>query len=290
MIDPRDRSRTISCGAALFNLRIAMAALGWQPDVQVLPDPARPSLLAVARPGPARPPSRSELRLYDALPRRRSSRVPYVDQPISPEVVVALEDAAVAEGANLQVLTTDEAAEMSRLVHAADAMQRSNPDVRRELATWTARPAGAVDGLPDAALGPLPADPASVVRDFGLDRPLAHRRRAEFEPEPTLAVVLTDDDDPAAWVRAGEALERVWLEATAAGLALSLVTQPLELPNMRWRTRPLLADRPATRAAPSPDHRGGWPQAVLRLGVASTSTPPTPRRPVADVLTFLPAH
>ena len=159
-----------------------MAALGWQPDVQVLPDPTRLSLLAVAQPGPARPPSRSELRLYDALPRRRSSRVPYVDQPISPEVVVTLEDAAVAEGANLQVLTTDEAAEMSRLIRAADAMQRSNPDVRREVAAWTARPAGAVDGLPDEALGPLPADQASVVRDFGLDRPLANRRRAKFEP------------------------------------------------------------------------------------------------------------
>ena len=286
--DPRHRALTISCGAALLNVRLAIAALGHRADVQVLPDPDRPTLLAVVRPGLAAVPSRTDLRLYDAMPRRRTSRVPYADQPIAPEVVVALEHVAATEGAALRVLTSVEAAEMTRLVHVADIMQGANADVRREIRAWTGRPPGSVDGLPEDALGPLARDPSGVVRDFGLDRPVVHRPQADFESHPTLAMLLTDDDDPVAWMRAGRALQRVWLEATAAGLAVSLLTQPLELSNLRWQSRPLLAHRPTSRAVPSTSHRGGWPQVVLRLGVAATSTPRTPRRCVDDVLTFSP--
>ena len=287
VIDPRHRALTISCGAALLNLRLAIVALGHHPDVQLVPDPERHTLLATVRPShhPTTP-SRAELRLYDAMPHRRTSRVPYADQPIPPEAVVALEEMAAIEGATLRVLTSVEAAQMTTLVRQADTMQRASDDIRRELARWTSQPRGSVDGLPDDALGPLRSDPSGVVRDFGLSRPIADRARATFEPEPTLAVLLTDEDDSAAWMRAGQALQRVWLEATAAGLAVSLLTQPLELPSLRWSARPLLAHLPTSRAMPGTSHRGGWPQVVLRLGVASSRTPHTPRRPVDDVLTF----
>jgi hypothetical protein len=36
----------ISCGAALYGLRLAVRSLGYQPAVEPLPDPARPRLLA----------------------------------------------------------------------------------------------------------------------------------------------------------------------------------------------------------------------------------------------------
>jgi len=290
VIDPLHRALTISCGAALFNLRLAIAALGHQPDVQVLPDPACPTLLATVRPGRVASPSRAELRLYDAVPRRRTSRVPYSAQPIAPETVVSLEHMAAIEGTVLQVLTASEASEMTRLAREADEMQRANTDARREIRQWTGRPPGSVDGLPDASLGPLARRRSGAVRDFGLGIPDPDRRVADFEPEPTLAVLVTDEDTSADWLRAGQALERVWLEATAAGLAVSLITQPLEVSNVRWMTRPLLADRLTARAGPSGNARGGWPQIVLRIGRASSTTPNTPRRPVDHVLTFVPSR
>ncbi|WP_093578410.1 hypothetical protein [Geodermatophilus amargosae] len=84
----------------------------------------------------------------------------------------------------------------------------------------------------------------------------------------------TDGDDRAAWSTAGRALGRVLLEATAAGLAASPLTQALDWPATRTQLRSRL-------------RLVGYPQMLLRLGYPSGDrTPSTNRRPVTDVLTF----
>jgi hypothetical protein len=271
--DPSNRALTVSCGAALFNLRLAVAHVVGVPQVELLPDPSAHSLLATVRAGASPDPTPVESRLHAVIPQRRSSRVPFVDQPLSVETVVRLEDAATEEGATLRFLNVYETADVSRLVRQADLVQRADADLRAEVGRWTGRGPGAVDGIPNASLGPAAKDPSSLVRDFALGLPVEDRDRVEFETHPTLAVLLTDHDGPADWLRAGQALERLWLEAVAAGVAVSLLTQPLELPGMRWLARPPTAGTP-------------WPQALIRLGVPTGPTPPTPRRPVADVLSF----
>src|SRR5438045_7481333 len=47
--DPVGREMLISCGAALLGLRLAVRSLGYQPMVELLPDPARLRLLARVR-------------------------------------------------------------------------------------------------------------------------------------------------------------------------------------------------------------------------------------------------
>ena len=47
-VDPTGRQLLISCGAALFNLRLAAGHLGLEPKVRVLPDPTQPTLVARA--------------------------------------------------------------------------------------------------------------------------------------------------------------------------------------------------------------------------------------------------
>src|SRR3954454_18980279 len=44
--DPDGREMLISCGAALFTLRLAARHLGYLPEVRTLPDPDRPGLIA----------------------------------------------------------------------------------------------------------------------------------------------------------------------------------------------------------------------------------------------------
>jgi len=46
VLDPSGRQLLISCGCALFNARVALAAAGYQADVERFPDPSRPDLLA----------------------------------------------------------------------------------------------------------------------------------------------------------------------------------------------------------------------------------------------------
>ncbi len=97
----------------------------------------------------------------------------------------------------------------------------------------------------------------------------AHRPRARGLE--TLLVLGSDLDDSWAWLRAGEALERVLLEITRAGWVSSPVNQALELPHTRARVQAVFAGTVR-------------PQVMLRVGRAEP-TPHTPRRPMSDLLT-----
>ena len=46
VLDPRGRQLLISCGCALFNARVALAAAGYDAKVERFPDPTRMALLA----------------------------------------------------------------------------------------------------------------------------------------------------------------------------------------------------------------------------------------------------
>src|ERR1700739_3636022 len=74
LCDPRRRTWTdagsremlISCGAALFGLRLAVRSLGFQPAVDLLPDRARSRLLARVRASSAVPMNALEARMLAA--------------------------------------------------------------------------------------------------------------------------------------------------------------------------------------------------------------------------------
>lgn len=55
--DPDGTEMRLACGAALFNLRIAMLGAGIRPTVTLLPDPDQPQLIATG--AASRPPPRS---------------------------------------------------------------------------------------------------------------------------------------------------------------------------------------------------------------------------------------
>jgi hypothetical protein len=76
-VDPSGREMLISCGAALFGLRLAVRSLGYLPVVNLLPDPARLRLLARVRMGAAEPMTGRERQMLEALPHRHTHRGPF---------------------------------------------------------------------------------------------------------------------------------------------------------------------------------------------------------------------
>ena len=266
--DPDGRAAHIACGAALFNLRLAAAAAGLRADARLLPDPGEPLLLAtVWLAGPHRP-AAAEAELHAAIEERHTNRQPFSSRPVPPGVLAELAEAASLEHATLHILDRDEAVRVLNLAADAERAQLADPAYRAELARWTGGQRDH-DGIPDSALGPRSPEGHTPVRDFTPGPRTQPVRYAWFEDTPQLVVLSTRTGSRAGWLRAGQALQRVLLTATARGIATCPITQPLETADA-WLVR---------------DPRSGseQPQMILRLGYG-LPVPPTPRRPPGDIL------
>jgi hypothetical protein len=266
--DPSGRALHVSVGCALFNLRVAVAHHGWEPVPRRLPRPGRPDLLATVQfAGTSRPSATP--RLYDALWRRHSSRFPFSDLPVPAPVLTELREAAHAEGAALDFPGLAETDRLLWLTRDAERRNTLDTDRSAESRRWVHPPDGGSLGMPPEVVGPQDFRDRIPMRDFA-----AHPRPSEllarpFEKRPVLAVLSTLHDRRTDWLRAGEALERVLLVATAHGVRTSLLHQALEWPDLRGQLV---------------DGRRRFAQMVLRLGYGPQG-PASPRRAVRQVLT-----
>ncbi|MFF9038976.1 Acg family FMN-binding oxidoreductase [Streptomyces sp. NPDC014892] len=274
--DPTHRALHIGCGAALFNLRVAAAHSGLSPLVRLLPDQGDPQLLAavhLAGPGGPAPDAADLARLYPAIRQRHTSRYPFDDRDVPEDVRSRLRAAAAREGAELSFPESWHLDTVLGLVHDAESRDSLDPGGREDLERWTRlgpEADVATDGVPEYAFGPRRRDGRAPLRDFAGRRPVADRGSTVFEKSPHLALLYTGGDAPLDWLRAGQGLEHVLLEATTAGLAGSLTSHPLENDDLRILARDPVSGR-------------GYVQMVLRLGYGPHG-PATPRRAVRDVL------
>ncbi|MFG3257583.1 Acg family FMN-binding oxidoreductase [Streptomyces sp. NPDC048172] len=269
--DPAGRALHVSIGAAVLNLRVAVARHGWRPVVRMLPDPADPALLATVRLADAARsagPHRKEL--YEALWRRRSSRFPFTGHPVPEPVRAELAEAAHTEGATLRFPAPDEVARLLALTAKGERRDAADAARRAETRDWVSGPGGGGLGLAAGTLGPQDARGRVPVRDFTGARRTGMLPSRLFEPRPLLAVLSTPHDRRVDWLRAGQALEHVLLLATVHRVRASLLHQALEWPDLRGALGG--AERPARHV-----------QMLVRLGYG----PPGPagaRLPVQAVL------
>jgi len=271
--DPDGREQLISCGAALFNLRLAMRHLGYRPVVQPLPDPRAPARLARVGWGAYAPPTAGENLMYRALWQRHTHRGPFRPSPLPWPLLAELREQARAEGTELYTVEAPYARRrLAELVRTAEAVHRDDPGYRAELAHWI-RPGrdGCPDGIPVASCAGSPDSTGLVGRDFLRPTHALPTPPVLWPPGTGLVVLLTTAHDTREdWLRAGQALQRVLLHATVRWAVAAFHTQPLEVPWLREQVRTTIA-------------RGEFPQMILRLGHVTRGRP-TPRRPADAVL------
>ncbi|WP_433088119.1 Acg family FMN-binding oxidoreductase [Dactylosporangium sp. CA-052675] len=263
--DHDGRMARISCGAAAYNLRLALAVAGLPARYEF---GAGRTLLHLW-PDRPRPPTPVERRMHHQIPNRHTNRGPFADTPVGTAAAHRLSEAARREGGRLDFLTDETALYVvAGLIRTADTQLRTDPAYAAELRTWSIAAQHEVEGVGRSAAGAAP-HPGELLtrRDFGgpiLDVTRDPARR------PTVAVlgVLGDGFDDA--VRAGMALQCVLLTATDLGLSTALYSQPIEVPALREQLRRTVEC--------SHD-----PHLVLRFGYAPR-TCYTNRRPVADVI------
>jgi hypothetical protein len=285
--DPIGREMVISCGAALFGLRLAVRSLGYQPVVERIPDPSQLRLLARVSVGATAPMTAFERQMLAAVPHRHTHRGAFAGGALPAGLLPGLQHDALAEGATLAVVEEGLAYErLAAIVETAARRGDVDPVARAEIRKWTREDSStARDGVPATALtaGPSARAPHGRLRqrDFDAGRGLARlpadadadadqagAERQKGAPVVT-AILLTSGDRRTDWLRAGQALQRLLLHAASAWVFASLHTQPLEDPVTRALIR---------------DHLGlpGQPQMLLQLGRAATAAS-TPRRPPGEL-------
>ena len=271
--DPDGRELVISCGAALFNLRLALRKVGYDARVEVLPEPRDPRLLARITPSEGAPADPEERRAYAAMIRRHTHRGAFDDEPLAPHVAVAMQRAAELEGAELVfVADPGQRRHVLTLARAAERALANDLDVQAEISEWTPPPGSRRrDGVPASAYAPEPVHhPDDLApRDYDQGRGYGIGEAVENSPG-VVGVLVTDTDLEADWLAAGQALERLLVTASERGAYAAMHSQLTEVPHLRGELRHELCIP-------------GYPQILLRFGYAPDVNR-TPRRPVDDVL------
>ena len=271
--DPDSRELVMSCGAALYNLRLALRKVGYQGEVKLLPNPAEPRLLASVSVSESTPASVEERRAYAGLGRRHTHRGEFDDRPLSSALAVLIQRAAEEENASLvYVHDPGQRRRVLQLARAAERQLGGDERVQAELRYWTPPPGSTRrDGVPPRAYAeqPIAALDDLPPRDFDQGRGFGRQDTGE-SPPGVIAVLTTEHDLQIDWLFAGQALERLLIVAAEQSAYAALHSQLVEVPDLRGELRRELCIT-------------GYPQILLRFGYA-TEGQQTPRRPVNDVL------
>jgi nitroreductase len=275
VVDPEGRMLAVSCGAALHHARVALAAEGWRATVERLPEPDRPDLLAritVDGRGDVTP---AAMRLVQTVSLRHTDRRPVADIPVDHAVLEELGRVAQREGALLHVLRRDDVIELAGAASHAQHVENRDEGRAEELAYWAGGERGDGLGIPDSAIPSEAPFTTVTARDFGPTGTLpigpGHDREAVF------AILYGDEDSSAAWLRAGEALSAVWLEATERDLTVLPLSAVIEVAQTRQTLQRMLANL-------------GAPMLVLRFGLADPdheAPPHTPRLPAEQTVEIM---
>jgi hypothetical protein len=271
VVDPDNHHLYASLGCALENMVQAASALG----LRVTPEVTAEGLaLARLEAAPVAPGA-----LFQAIPRRQSTRVPYDGGGLSRAELRALHDAAADE--SVEVLLTTGTARMETLLDlivAGNAAQMRDDAFVAELLAWLRFSHGAAaatrDGLFAGAAG-RPVVPEAFGRQvFPHVFTLASETEGlvrQVRSSAGLAIFVSERDEPAAWVQAGRAAQRFCLQATALGLKTAWLNQPVEVPGLREALAAWLGVAPRR------------PDFILRFG-RGPDLPQSLRRPATDVI------
>ncbi|BDN83283.1 Dinucleotide-utilizing enzyme [Mycobacterium sp. 012931] len=270
--DDSGREAVISCGALLDHFQVAMAAAGWDSNVDLFPNPNNPDHLASIDFAAIDEIAQARRERAEAISRRRTDRRPFRAPGDWESFEPVLRSSVDTETVTLAVLAEDARPRLAEASRLTEALRRYDDAYHHELAWWTA-PSRESEGIPQSALASgTAAREVAVNRSFPVDW-RSESSSAGRHDHATIVVLSTPGDSRADALNCGAALSAVLLECTLAGLATCPVTHLTEMDAGRATVRELTGGQ-------------AEPQVLVRVGIAPTGAAPelTPRRPLRDVL------
>ena len=273
VVDPDDHHLFVSLGCAAENLALAAGARGRPGELRF--EPANDGSVVFAfTAGPD-----ADSVLFDAVPKRQSTRADYDGRAVGAADLQALAAAGAVPGVDLVLITDRPQIDRVRdLVVAGNNTQMADAAYVRELKAWLRfSPREAIltgDGLFSAASGSpaLPSWLGPRLFDWMFKADAENEKYARHLASSSgIAVFVAQREDHEHWVLAGRACQRFALQATALGLKHAFINQPIEVPALR-------PDLAALVGMP-----GRRPDIVMRFGYGLT-LPFSARRPVEAVV------
>jgi hypothetical protein len=161
--------------------------------------------------------------MFEAVAARHTHRGGFGPGPLPAGTLSALQEEAAKEGAMLRLVADDDQrAALAAAVQAGEHALRLDGKRAAEQAHWVVSPGSTRhDGIPPAA---YPAEPAHTEPDFpgrdfaaGQGWGLAAPAAAASGSPGVVCLLATGANEPADWVVAGQALQRVLLRTAASG-------------------------------------------------------------------------
>lgn len=274
--DPTHRELYISLGCALANLRIAAEHFGFQVAEEDFPGGNGQPVARLSFVSGGTEPSGNEA-LFAAIPKRHTNRAPYESRAVPVDLLQRFRGQVSDPGVRLDLVTQREHIQtLAELAAKATRDTLGRADFRSELSRWvrnnfTKQP----DGMPGFAVG-VPDVPSLLARVMvrlpAMANAEAKKAQTLLTGSPLVAVFSAKEDAPRGWVKAGVALERVWLAAVAHGLRAAPYAGPFEAGTLHENVERLLGIS------------GFRAQTLLRIGYGPEDPHPSPRRSVEDVL------
>ena len=257
---------------ALHHACVALAAGGMSVDVDRIPDERHVDHLARVSITGSIPVTPAAMRLVQTAEIRHTDRRPLLDEPVPPAALTALHSAIALSPVRLDVLDRDQTIELAAATDRSQSSEIHDDEVRAELRAWTTGEHPDGTGVPDSAIPRQPLQTTVPSREFGhagtLPTASTHDSAASY------AILYGTNDDPRAWLEAGEAFSTLWLAATELSVAVLPLSAAIETPAQRLALRRILGGV-------------GYPYLAMRLGIADpdqASLPRTPRLPPSETV------
>lgn len=167
---------------------------------------------------------------------------------------------------------------IDELITRADAIQLTDPEYKKELASWVGRGAFGTPWL-IAKISQL------AITYLNISEGQAKKDSDMLMSAPALVALASAEDNRESQVITGQIFERIALKATDLGIAIHPMSQILEIPEIKAELRDLLEvpEVKAEVANLSPEEHV-FPQQTFRLGYAEQEIEHTPRRQLEEVL------
>lgn len=234
VVDPDDHHMIVSLGCAAENAIHAGLAFGirGEPVYDLNDDSIRVDFSETAPEATA---------LFDAVPRRQSTRGVFDGNQLSNEELALLEKAGTGNGVNIMLLTGSKKLEgVLDYVVQGNRNQMEDPAFVAELRDWVRTSYFDAVQTGDGLFAKSSNNPA-VPKWIG--KPLFNlaftipAETAKYEQHVRtsagIAVFVADESSKASWAEVGQCFERFALQATSMGVLHSHINQPVEVAEVR---------------------------------------------------------